>query len=72
MAVRKVQYLVDAKGRQVAVVLGIKTYKQLVAELEELECLRAFDAAKTASGQEAQTISLETALKEIEGGLVSG
>jgi len=72
MAVRKVQYLVDAKGRQVAVVLGIKTYKQLMAELEELECLRVFDAAKAARGQGAQVISLDDAFEEIEGGFVSG
>jgi hypothetical protein len=56
-------YLVDEKGQRVAVLLDIKEYQKILAELEELESIRAYDAAK-ASQEEA--VPFEQALKEIE------
>lgn len=59
----KEQFVVNAKGRRVGVILSLSHYKQLLDALEELECIRAYDLAK-ASGEEA--IPFEQALEEIE------
>ena len=61
--VAKERYVVNEKGDRVGVLLDIKEYLKMLEELEELECLRAFDAAK-ASGDEV--IPLEQAVAEIE------
>lgn len=57
------RYLVDEKGERVAILLGIEEYRQILSELEELEAIRAYDAAK-ASKDEA--VPFERAIKEIE------
>ena len=59
----KERYIVDEKGNRVGVVLDIEDYHKLLAELEELESIRAYDAAK-ASGDEV--IPFEQAVAEIE------
>ncbi len=46
------RFVVDERGQRVSVLLDIETYRKLLEELEELETLRAYDAAK-ASGDEA-------------------
>lgn len=46
----KSKYVVDNKGKAVSVLLDIKAYRSMLAELEELEAIRAYDAAK-ASGE---------------------
>lgn len=43
-------FLVDEAGNRVAVVVSLEDYRQLVADIEELDAIRAFDAAK-ASGE---------------------
>jgi PHD/YefM family antitoxin component YafN of YafNO toxin-antitoxin module len=50
-------------GKRTAVLLDIEQYNNLMEELEELESIRAYDAAKS-SGEEA--IPFEQAIKEIE------
>lgn len=60
-------YLVDEDGKQVAVLVDIEQYRVLLEAAEELDAIRAYDAAK-ASGDEA--IPLEQAITEIEQGLV--
>ena len=59
----KERYIVDGKGNRVEVILSLEDYRKLLAELEELESIRAYDAAK-ASGDEA--IPFEQAVTEIE------
>ena len=59
----KEQYVVDEKGKRRGVLIGMKEYRRILAELEELESIRAYDAAK-ASKEEA--IHFEQAVKEIE------
>ena len=59
----KERYLVDEKGNRVGVFLDMDDYRQLVEALEELESIRAYDAAK-ASGDEA--VPFSQAVAEIE------
>jgi PHD/YefM family antitoxin component YafN of YafNO toxin-antitoxin module len=40
------QYVVSGKGRKVAVLLPVSAFQKLVADVEELEAIRAYDAAK--------------------------
>jgi hypothetical protein len=47
----KERYLVDDNGNRIGVVLNMKDYHRLLEQLEELESIRAYDAAK-ASGDE--------------------
>ena len=63
MSLHDEKYLVDEKGERVAVVLGIEEYQKMLAELEELEAIRAYDAAKAAKDE---VIPLEQAVREIE------
>ena len=59
------QYVTDAQGNRVAVILGIERYEELLQAVEELDDIRAFDEAK-ASGDEV--IPFEQAVREIEQG----
>jgi hypothetical protein len=59
----KERYVVDESGARISVVLDIEDYERLLAELEELESIRAYDAAK-ASAEEP--IPFEQAVAEIE------
>jgi hypothetical protein len=61
--VLKEHFIVDENGKRIGVLLDIEDYHRLLEELEELEALRAYDAAK-ASGDEV--LPLEQALEEIE------
>ena len=63
MIITKEQFVVDENGKRTAVLLEIKRYEKLLEIQEELEEIRAFDAAKT-SGDEA--ISFPQAIAEIE------
>lgn len=63
MITLKERFIVDENGQRVGVLLDIEGYRQLLEALEELEAIRAYDAAK-ASGDEA--VPLEQALAEIE------
>lgn len=61
----KENFVVDDQGNPIGVILDIAEYRKLLEELEELESIRAYDAAK-ASQDEA--IPLEQAISEIEQG----
>lgn len=56
-------YVVDENGTRVGVILPMEDYRKLLEELEELESIRAYDAAKL-SGDQA--IPFEQAVREIE------
>lgn len=56
------EYLTDRDGNRVKVVLDIQQFRQMMEELEELDDIRAYDAAKV-SGDEA--IPFEQAVQEI-------
>jgi PHD/YefM family antitoxin component YafN of YafNO toxin-antitoxin module len=59
----KEHYVIDENGTRVSVLLDIEDYQRLLEELEELESIRAYEAAK-ASGDEV--IPFEQAVAEIE------
>ncbi len=63
MAIPKHQFIVDDNGAKKAVILDIAEYRKLIEEAEELEAIRAYDAAKS-SGDE--TVPFEQAISEIE------
>ena len=58
------KYVVNEKGERVAVLVSVDEYQKMLADLEELESIRAYDAAK-ASGDES--LPFEQAIKEIHG-----
>ncbi len=59
----KERYVVDENGSRVGVLLGIDDYRRLLEELEELESIRAYDAAKASKDE---VIPFEQAVAEIE------
>jgi PHD/YefM family antitoxin component YafN of YafNO toxin-antitoxin module len=59
----KQRYVVDEAGEPVSVILDIEDYHKMLEELEELESIRVYDAAK-ASGDEVTPF--EQAIEEIE------
>jgi hypothetical protein len=63
MQALKEQYLVDANGNRLSVVIPFDEYRRLLEHLEELEALYAFDAAIESQDE---AIPLEQAIAEIE------
>jgi hypothetical protein len=59
----KERYVVDANGDRVAVVLEIEDFQKLLEELEELDAIRAYDAAKASKDH---SLPFEQAIAEIE------
>ncbi len=57
------KYLVDDTGERVGVLLDIDQYQRILEELEELESVRAYDAAKAVQDE---SVPLDQAIKEIE------
>jgi len=56
-------FVTDKKGRKIAVQIPIKVYEKLVADLEELNDIKAYDRAKT---RKSEPIPFEQAITEIE------
>lgn len=63
MRILSEQFITDDKGNRTGVIFSVENYEKIREELEELECIRAYDAAK-ASGDEV--IPLDQAISEIE------
>jgi hypothetical protein len=59
----KERYLVDENGNRIGVFLDIADYQKLLEELEELEAICAYDAAKESDDE---AIPFEVAIAEIE------
>ncbi|HEX8474868.1 MAG TPA: hypothetical protein VF666_12625 [Pyrinomonadaceae bacterium] len=59
----KEQYVVDESGNRTAVLLDVERYFELLEAQEELEAIRAYDAAKLSSDE---AIPFSQAVKEIE------
>lgn len=58
------QYVVDNKQSTKAVLLSAEEWEQVLEELEELEDIRAYDAAKAKS---QETVLFEEAVRQIQG-----
>ena len=56
------EYLVDEQGNRRAVVIPLDAWRQLQEEIEELDDIRAYDAAKTLP---SDRVEFDTALAEI-------
>ncbi|WP_025322883.1 type II toxin-antitoxin system Phd/YefM family antitoxin [Deferrisoma camini] len=63
MGGKPARYVTDEQGNPVAVIVSLGDYRRMLEALEELESIRAYDAAK-ASGDE--TVDFEAAVQEIE------
>lgn len=57
------EYVVDDNDRKKAVLLPVEEWEKVVDELEELEDIRLYDAAKE---QAEEAVPFEQAVKEIE------
>jgi hypothetical protein len=56
-------YIIDKKGRRIAVQVPIKTYERLVADSEELDEIKEYHKVKAHKGN---AIPFEQAFREIE------
>lgn len=56
-------FITDSQGDRTAVVLDIEEYERLLDELDELEAIRAYDAAKASDDER---IPFDQAVAEIE------
>jgi len=56
-------FLVDKRGRKIAVQIPLKVYEKLVADAEELDEIKEYRKAKT---QKGDAIPFKQAFKEIE------
>ena len=63
MTTTDTQFVTDAAGERIAVLVGLDRYRQLLDAIDELDAIRAYDRAK-ASGDER--IGFEDAVREIE------
>ena len=63
MSAARERYVVDETGKRVAVVLDMKAYRKMLAELEELEAVRAYEAAKASRDV---AVPFEDAVRRIE------
>jgi len=62
MEVRE-RYITDSEGNRLGVVLSLEEYQHLLDELEELNEIRAYDAAKQSNDE---VLSFEQATTDIE------
>jgi hypothetical protein len=47
----KTQFITDEKGNKISIIINIKEYNRMLADLEELEDIRAYDKVKNKSGE---------------------
>lgn len=63
MSTNKEQFVTDESGNKTAVLLEVDRYVELLEAQEELESIRAYDAAKVSNDE---AIPFAQAVKEIE------
>lgn len=62
-ALEQKKYITDRQGRRIGMILPIKEYRELLADLEDLESIRAYDEA-VASGE--RPVPFQMAIIDIE------
>ena len=63
MATNAERFLVDEEGHRLGVLLEIEEYRKILNDLEELESIRAYDAARESRDE---AVPFEQALREIQ------
>ncbi len=56
-------FVIDQDGNKIGVFLNINAYKKIIEELEELDEIRAYDAAKASKDEE---VLFDQVVNEIE------
>ncbi|MCX6351581.1 MAG: hypothetical protein NTX03_06955 [Bacteroidetes bacterium] len=59
----KTQYITNDQGKKVAVIVPVKDYERILEELDELECIKAYDKAKA---RKQEFIPVANVFKSIE------
>jgi hypothetical protein len=65
MGALRQQFIEDKQGKRIAVLMPIDQYNKMLEQLEEIDDIRAYDAAKD---QDDEVIPFDQAIKEIEEG----
>ena len=60
---QKRKFLTNKKGERISVVIDIEDYRKMLEDLEELDSIRAYDAAKSSAGH---PVPFRQAIEEIE------
>ncbi len=63
MGTVKQQFIEDNQGQRIAVLLPIDAYNNMLEQLEEMDEIKAYDAAKASDDE---VIPFDQAIKEIE------
>jgi hypothetical protein len=63
MGAVKQQFIEDSQGKRIAVLMPIEQYNKMLEQLEEIDDIRAYDAAKA---EEDEIIPFDQAVREIE------
>lgn len=69
MTATDTQFVTDDAGQRVAVLIGLDRYHQLLDAAEEVEAVRAYDAAKASPDE---SVPFDEAVREIERGRGAG
>jgi PHD/YefM family antitoxin component YafN of YafNO toxin-antitoxin module len=59
------QFVINDEGQRTAVLLDLETYIEMLEAVEELDDIRAYDAAKALQGDD-ELIPIEQAMAEFE------
>lgn len=57
------QYLINEAGKKVSVVIPVKDYERMLEEIDELNCIKVYDKAKSSK---QNFVPSEIAFKEID------
>ena len=63
-ALEMTMYLTDRSGRKLGIVLPIREYKKILADLEELDAIREYDAAKACGDGTVPTQKIIEAIED--------
>lgn len=63
MAALNPQFITDEKGKKISVVISVKEYEVIMEQLEELEDIKLYDAAKSVN---EPSIPIDKAFEMIE------
>ena len=63
MGALRQQFIEDKQGNRIAVLMPIDQYNKMLEQLEEIDDIRAYDAAKA---EKDEIISFDQAVREIE------